>query len=79
MKTYATQSNYWRESFNSMADSWKKLKTSNLDEVSSGLARSSLLRYRVLAEVLNRELFVCVNALRPKDATQCICCVSNYM
>ena len=29
-KTYATQSNYWRDFFSAMAESWKKLKTSNV-------------------------------------------------
>ena len=30
MKTYATQSNYWRDFFSAMAESWKKLKASNV-------------------------------------------------
>ena len=30
MYTYATQSNYWRDFFSAMAESWKKLKTSNV-------------------------------------------------
>ena len=30
MYTYATYSNYWRELFSAMAESWKKLKTSNV-------------------------------------------------
>ena len=27
---YATQSNYWREFFSALAESWKKLNTSNV-------------------------------------------------
>ena len=30
MLTYATWSKYWREFFSAKAESWKKLKTSNL-------------------------------------------------
>ena len=30
MQTYATQSNYWEELFSAMAESLKKLKTSNV-------------------------------------------------
>ena len=30
MLTYATQSNYWRDFLSTMAESWKKLKTSNV-------------------------------------------------
>ena len=28
--TYAKKSNYWRDFFSEMAESWKKLKTSNM-------------------------------------------------
>ena len=30
MYMYAIQSNYWRDFFSAMAESWKKLKTSNV-------------------------------------------------
>ena len=54
---FAKQSDVWRDIFNAMAESWKKLKTSNLFSsfiVSSNRNRSALLR-----ELLcNNSLFV---------------------
>ena len=54
---YATQSNNWRDSLSAMAESWKKLKTSNVFSsfnVCGNRNRSALLR-----ELLsNNSLFV---------------------
>ena len=57
MLTFAKQSDVWRDFFSAMAESWKKLKTSNLFSsfiVSSNRNRSALVR-----ELLcNNSLFV---------------------
>ena len=57
MKTFAKQSDVWRDFFSAMAESWKMLKTSNLFLsfiVSSNRNRSALVR-----ELLcNNSLFV---------------------
>ena len=57
MLTFAKQSDIWRDFFSAMAESWKKLKTSNLFSVfivSSNRNRSALVR-----ELLcNNSLFV---------------------
>ena len=47
MQTFAKQSDVWRDFFSAMAESWKKLKTSNLFSsfiVSSDRIRSALVR-----------------------------------
>ena len=47
MQTFAKQSDVWRDFFSAMAESWKKLKTSNLFSsfiVSSNRNRSALVR-----------------------------------
>ena len=54
---YATQSNYWREFFNATAESWKKLKTSNV--FSSFIVGKNRNRSALLCELLsNNSLFV---------------------
>ena len=57
MQTFAKQSEFWRDFFSAMAESWKKLKTSNLFSlfiVCSNRNRSALVR-----ELLsNNSLFV---------------------
>ena len=57
MYTFAKQSDFWRDFFSAMAESWKKLKTSNLFSlfiVSPNRNRSALVR-----ELLcNNSLFV---------------------
>ena len=55
--TYATSSNYWREFFSAMAESWRKLKTSNV--FSSFVACSNRNRSAPVRELLsNNSLFV---------------------
>ena len=57
MQTFVKQSDVWRDFFSAMAESWKKLKTSNLFSsfiVSSNRNRSALVR-KLLC---NNSLFV---------------------
>ena len=54
---YATQSNYWRDFFSAMAESWKKLKTSNV--FSSCIVCLNQNRSAIVRELLsNNSLFV---------------------
>ena len=39
-RMFASKSNYWREFFSAMAESWKKLKTSNVFSSFSAMAES---------------------------------------
>ena len=57
MQTYAKQSEVWRDFFSAMAESWKKLKTSNL--FSSNIMSSNRNRSALVCELLcNNSLFV---------------------
>ena len=57
MQTYAKQSEVWRDFFSAMAESWKKLKTSNL--FSSNIMSSNRNRSALVRELLcNNSLFV---------------------
>ena len=54
---YAKQSEVWRDFFSAMAESWKKLKTSNL--LSSFIMSSNRNRSALVRELLcNNSLFV---------------------
>ena len=54
---FAIQSEFWRDFFSAMAESWKKLKTSNL--FSSFIACSNRNRSALVRELLsNNSLFV---------------------
>ena len=54
---YAKQSEVWRDFFSAMAESWKKLKTSNL--FSSNIMSSNRNRSALVRELLcNNSMFV---------------------
>ena len=56
MQTFAKQSDAWRDFFSAMAESWKKLKTSNL--LSSFIVSSNRNRSALVCELCNNSLFV---------------------
>ena len=56
MQMFAKQSDVWRDFFSAMAESWKKLKISNL--FSSLIVSSSRNRSALVRELCNNSLFV---------------------
>ena len=56
MNWCATQSNYWREFVSAMAESWKKLKTSNV--FPSFIVRKNINRSAVVYELLSNNLLL---------------------
>ena len=56
---FVKQSDFWRDFFSAMAESWKKLKTSNLFSISSFIVSSNRNRSALVRELLyNNSLFV---------------------
>ena len=54
MKTFAKQSNFWRDFFIAMAETWKKLKTSNM--FSSFIVCSNRSRSALVSDLLSNNL-----------------------